>query len=465
MKTKYVVMALLMLLSTSLVAATDCFGPECMGEDLNTNTLDIIDCRVEVDGRYVEPDRTVYKSFDRGDEVEVTAEFVSRQSAEDVQIQALIMGYEHGDSERNLISDFTSTFDVRANRSYQKDLSLTLPGDIKTGELKLRVIVSDKSSSTWVRDYNLDIEAEKHLVTIKDIMLDPSNEVESGDALLTRVRVKNMGDRDEEGVKVTISIPAIKVEQTTYIDELDEDDSETSDELFIRLPECVDTGLYVVTADVEYDDGYETVTEDTVLKIIESDMCAENKEDKKNSEDKKPEVEEQTIITIPGKQEVKLGTTGAVYPIMISNTGSEKKTYTLEISGIDSWGTYKIEPASVVTVGARKTDAVYLYVSADEDSGDGEKTFVATVSSGSDIEQIPLTADVVASDDGSSSTPTGNIIGGSGITDWTKIKQGLEIGLVVLVVLLVVLGLIIGFNKLRGNEEEPEEEISGQTYY
>ena len=35
-----------------------------------------------------------------------------------------------------------------------------------------------------------------------------------------------------------------------------------------------------------------------------------------------------------------------------------------------------------------------------------------------------------------------------------KVKKGLEVALVVLVVLLVVIGLIIGFNRLKGDEDE-----------
>ena len=44
------------------------------------------------------------------------------------------------------------------------------------------------------------------------------------------------------------------------------------------------------------------------------------------------------------------------------------------------------------------------------------------------------------------------------------VKKALEIALVVLVVLLVILGLIIGFNRLKGNEDD-EEAGEGQTYY
>ena len=47
--------------------------------------------------------------------------------------------------------------------------------------------------------------------------------------------------------------------------------------------------------------------------------------------------------------------------------------------------------------------------------------------------------------------------------DWSKIKKGLEVGLIILVVLLVILGLIVGFNKMKGEVDDDEE--SDQSYY
>ena len=49
--------------------------------------------------------------------------------------------------------------------------------------------------------------------------------------------------------------------------------------------------------------------------------------------------------------------------------------------------------------------------------------------------------------------------------NWDSVKRGLEIGLIVLVVLLVILGLIIAVNKIRGNDDDSEDEGSEQTYY
>jgi hypothetical protein len=457
MNCKYWILPLVMVIALSIVRA-DCTGPECIGDSANSPQLDIKDCTVEIDGRYVEPDTTIFKAFDRGGEIEVSVEIVSFQDAQDVQMEALILGYEHGSKNTNLISDISPVFDVKANRSYRKVMTLTLPDDLSSGELKLRIIISDRSSSTFVRDYNLDIEATNHDVVIKDIILDPSDSIVSGNGLVASVRVKNNGDKDENGVKVTVAIPALKVSAVNYIDEIQSDDSETSGDMYLRLPDCAETGLYVVRTTVDYDDGYETISQDTVIRVEQDKKCANpNEEDGTGTT---PVTEDKTVITVPARQDVVIGTSGAIYPIMISNTGTTTKTYTISVSGIDAWATYRIDPSAVLTVGPKKTEAAYLYITAKQGVTPEDKVFVATIQSGTEVKQVPLTATIKSS----SSSPTGNVIGGT-TTDWNKIKQGLEIGLVVLVVLLVILGLIIGFGKLKGKEEEPEEEVSGQTYY
>ena len=91
----------------------------------------------------------------------------------------------------------------------------------------------------------------------------------------------------------------------------------------------------------------------------------------------------------------------------------------------------------------------YVYANANADAPVGEQMFAVTVKSNEKIlKQVVLKANVAAQ-------PT--------VTGFGNLKKALEIGLVFLVVLLVILGLIIGFNKLRGSEEEGKEE-SG-TYY
>ena len=162
--------------------------------------------------------------------------------------------------------------------------------------------------------------------------------------------------------------------------------------------------------------------------------------------------EEKTIITIgPDVQDVQKNGAGVVYPVTITNTGSLSKAYTIEVDGAD-WATFRVSPSNVLVASPAESQAAYIFVSANENAPIGENSFSVTIKSGNEVlQQAPLKANVVGDSK-------------SNLTGAQKVKKGLEVGLVVLVVLLVILGLIIGFNKLKGEDEDLSEE-DNKTYY
>ncbi|MEK6916433.1 MAG: FixG Ig-like domain-containing protein [Nanoarchaeota archaeon] len=432
----------LALASIFAVSASNSSTP-CCGTDANTSKLDVAECLVQVNGRTVYNDVTVLKAFDRGEGLEVEIEFVSLQDAEDVQVIAFLTGYKRGHKFVNDVFDMTPTFDVEANVSYKKTLNLKLPDDfeIDSGdELKLRVQISDKYSSSYIREYNLKVEALRESVIIQDIILDPAGRVQAGRGLFAAVRIKNMGEDTEESLRVEVLMPVLGIKATEYIDELDSDEATTSEDMFLRLPACAEAGTYVVRATVTYADGDESVSEETTIEVGEDPSCQlSGRADK-------------TVVTVPGNQDVVKGSAGSVYPLMLQNNGATDRSYELSVSGL-SWGTYRFDPGSFVLVRAGETKTVYLYVTANNDAQAGEKVFMVTVGTAGDQKQIALTANVVGGESAST-------LGGFG-----DVRKALEIGVIVLIVLLIVLGLIVGFNKLKGNNKEEEGEVSGQTYY
>jgi len=89
-----------------------------------------------------------------------------------------------------------------------------------------------------------------------------------------------------------------------------------------------------------------------------------------------------------------------------------------------------------------------VYVTAGAETAAGEYTFTVGIEGLSeDTQTIVMTANVAEEVN----------------AGWDNVKKGLEIGLIVLVVLLVLIGLIIGFGKLRSNDEDDDDEA--QTYY
>ncbi len=449
-KTMFVLVTFVIAILTLYSAFADsqecidcCGGGPCDSDPAETPTLDIETCTVEINDIPLEEDVVLNEVFERGEDLEIFVRFQSNQDAEDVQVMVFLTGY-HRSKYTDDISDMTSTFDIEANDGIHKYLELRLPDDFRVDSedrLKIRIVISDKYSTTYIKDYNIRVEPKDHNIVIQDILLDPSTRVQAGRALFSSVRVRNMGDEDEESIKITTSIPALDVKATEYIDELEFDEATTSEDMFLRIPTCAEPGEYVVKVTVDYADGDELVTKQTKIEVTENPECQliDGRDDK-------------TVVTVPGRQDVIKGTSGTVYPIILENRGVTDRSYELSASGLDAWATYRFEPGTVVIVRAGEMKTAYLYITPKEEASEGEKVFMVNVETQNDQKQIGLTANVVA---GEAPSPLG---------DLGDLKRPLEIGLIVLVVLLVVLGLVIGFSKMKGEGEEPDE-ISGQTYY
>jgi len=442
------VMALLLTLAVFPASAQEvcvdcCSGGECDLVPANSQELDIETCDIWVNGMEVYADIQDNEVFERSEDLEVKVRFTSNMDAEDVQVMAVLMGY-HRSHKTGQVVDMTPTFDIEANDRVHKTLTLVIPDDFEldTGDLlKLRIYISDKFSRTYVKEINMRVEAMRDYVVVQDVVMDPGT-VEAGRGVFVSVRVKNMGDNTEEGIKIVTAIPELGLKATEYIDELEEDESTTSEDMFLRIPSCTEPGEYDVKVTVTYADGDEYTTETATLEVTEDEACVLSGNDKGS---------DSTEVRIPGQIDVTVGQSGS-YPVVIENSGATDRSYELSVQGLDSWATYRFEPGSFMVVRAGETKTVYLYVNAKEDAVPGEKIFMVTVKTSNDVKQAAVMAVVKEGESKGSDLP------------WTDAKDALQIGVIVLIVLLIVLGLVVAFNKLKGNGKD-DEDMSGQTYY
>lgn len=393
---------------------------------------------VEFDDDELSPSSsTSIANYERNQDVEVKVHFTALSADEEVQVEVELTGYED-DSVR----DTEYVDEIKAGESYVERLSLNLPWDMDQDYYTLRVYVCPRSGDCVTETYELDVEAAEHDFVIKDVDFSPGLTIEAGRALLTTVRVENIGDEtDDEGVKVKVSIPELGLSASDYLDEVDSDDSTSSEELYLRIPSETSAGSYNVKVTVTYDDGDETETEEYTLTVTAAE----------EAEEAVTPVESKTVITVgPESQDMTAGQGGAVYPITLTNAAGDAKTYVISVSGYDSWGSVRLDPSNVVVLGEGETQTVYLFASANEDAS-GSYTFAVTVSAGSEtLKQMLLTANVAPAVSEETSS-------------YDSVKKGLEVGLIVLVILLVILGLIIVVNKLRNSDDEEDEK--SKTYY
>ena len=410
------------------------------------SALDITITEVELDDDTLDPTADNFiRDIERGDEFEVKVHLTANEVAFNVEVEAAIRGV-HNEG----ITDITDTFDVKAGTSYVKTLTLELPRRMDMDTYLLRVRIQDRAGTTVEETYTLDVSTARDMLVIRDVVLSPGNVIQAGRALLATVRVKNYGLNDEKDVKVTVRIPELGLSASDYVEEIEgrgEDESASSEELYLRIPGCADAGTYLLEVEVEYDDGDEVTRETRTITVTEGDYCPTGYVEP-------AEETAMTVITVGATtQDVTRGVSGTIYPITVTNQGTLTVTYTIGVDVAGNWATVQMSPSNVATVPSGATSTVYVYVSANENAAAGENMFSVTVSKGGKmLKQVAMKANVVE--------PSAGVT----VTGWTGLKRALEIALVVLVVLLVIFGLIVGFNKLKRTETE-DEEGEGKTYY
>jgi hypothetical protein len=393
---------------------------------------------VEINDLEVSENANVKLSQETGEDLEIQVRFTALEDAENVQVEAFISGYEYNDFEP--MSDSTHVFDIEEGVEYTKTLDLTLPEKTEEDEYKLRIIISDRYSDVQVLNYNLKIDVPRHKISVKDIWFTPENRVMTGDYLITSVRLKNYGDKDEEGIKVEVSIPELGISAVDYIDELESDDSISSEELYLKIPRCgVKAGDYEVKVKVSYDEGYEITKHNTEIVVNEDEPCVQSGNDN-----------DKVIIALEGDQiTLNKEGEGAMVPITLTNKGTSSKTFIIGLPNVD-WADFEITPSNVLVLGADETRTAFVSVEASEDAVVGEQAFVISISNaeGETLKDLTFRANVEGDEKADMST-----------------LRVLAIILGVLLIILILIGLIIGFRKLMTDEEYEEDEAATETYY
>ena len=344
------------------------------------NQIGVQVIEIKINGNQVENGDTLRENFQRGDVLDITVRLQAFQSNENVEIEAEINGDDHF-----RIADVSDVFRVRDNNIYTKTLKLKIPEILEAGSYKLRLTVADRDSAVRVYSYNLELEEKRHMVELRDVTFSPEREVKAGRALLAVARITNMGSKEEDNIKVTVSIPDLQVSASDYVDSLETDESISSEELYLRIPDDAKSGKYNVNVMVEYDEGFEQVTGDYDIYVVGS-----------SDEDEPAAETEKTVITVGADlQSVEAGQGGAIYPLSITNNGKQAKSYTVSVKGAESFADVEISPSTLVTVEGGKTQQVFVYVSAKQDATVGPKGFSVEIKSGEEVLQnIPLTANV-----------------------------------------------------------------------
>lgn len=421
---------------------------------------------VEVNGvsiNVANPDaKTLY--VERSETLDLKVELVGTGNVEDVRVRAEIEGYDDD------ISDRTSQFDIQPNLTYTKSLSLSVPNDIDSSEeYTLVITVADKADSTNL-EIPLKIEEARHDLKISDVLLRPGSSIEAGKPLFVGVRVENLGAKKENDVKVSVTIPELGLSVADYLDRLyteeqEDADSDTKnsaqlDDLFVTIPEDVVAGDYKLVVKLSYNRGREEISAEKTISVICNKgtgagclECSTTSGQTTCESGNKQTSNVEAIVSIDTTTQTIAQGEGAVYKVAFANLGKTAKVYSLNVAGINSWATARVDPASIV-VAPGETGEMYAYVSANENAAEGAHNFKIQVkSAGSVIKEVAVEA---------------NVTGATNGFGWSNLRKGLMVTFIVLLVVLVVLGLIVAFGKWKKDDELVPEEpstLEGQTYY
>jgi uncharacterized membrane protein len=421
-----VLMLALVVFSTSVVATNVTFNDDLLNVEY-----------VRINGEVYEDGESLRTEV--GEELDIRVKLEAYDNISDVEISARLVGYEHADRDPLRVYDVEHIDEMQENDVEFVSLTLNAPLLIDKDHYYIRIEVLGRDVNyDFVSNINLNVIGEDNLVVIRRVSFDPA-EVVAGRALRARVRLENLGEEDEDDVFVTLAIPGLgpNMAVTADVDELDQNELTTTEDLLLRVPECANPGLYDVVTTVYYDDGYGKTEAVSQIRVIEGEcdsLYGVHNDDEKDDTSNEGSAA-RTVITPPTSQDVVSGE-GVSFPLTIKNEGDEDRTYIVTVSGVAGWATADVSnPAPLVRAG--ETQVVYAYITANEDVL-GPKAFTVSISDGRDSRDIQVNT---------------NVLEGDSKTSWVWLYTIV----IVLILILVIIALIVGLSK-GGNSNNDEED-------
>ncbi len=226
--------------------------------------------RVELNDVELSAQTTTRLSVERNQEVKLELTLKSSENLENVEVQAFITGYEYNSFER--IATATKTLGLTKDTLYVRSMTLKLPEELEEDNYRLRLIVSDRDSEAKIVDYPLKIDVPRHKLNVEDVTLSPSV-IKAGEGIIAKVRVANKGEKSEKNVKVTVSVPALGVSDSRYLNEVDPQDEEEAEEMLLRVDKCTQAGKYDAVVEVLFDNQHRKVVETKEVTVEANPAC------------------------------------------------------------------------------------------------------------------------------------------------------------------------------------------------
>jgi hypothetical protein len=370
---------------------------------------------IEVDGMSTSGNPV---SIIAGETITVKVFFTAWEDASDVRVKIELEGNKIDVDAR------TDSFDIEDGHNYKKSLTLQVPYELKdevSDDMTLSVKIWNGDFRT---DKEINLRVQRPSYSTKIMSVSTLQKVDAGELLPIDIVLKNVGYNDLDDLYVTVKIPNLDVERTTYfgdlvamecdVDNCDEDDEDTvSGRFYLQIPYDVDSGIYTLEVEAKNDDTINNVVKQIT---IENDFSSN------------------LIVTSTGKTFEK--GENAEYNLLLVNPTNKLKVYRIVTESSGNLKSTVSESVVAVPSGSSRT----VIVTANAKSA-GEYTFDVNVFSGEKlVDTVTLSAKVT----------------GNSLTDPIVVLAIIMI--IVFVVLLIVLIILLG------KKPEKSEEF-GESYY
>ena len=315
--------------------------------------------------------------------------------------------------------------DIRDGDEETATFEFKVPADFKTGNYKLvfKAYSDDISQSTVCTDTvaeslveNIQVREEDDegkFIAFDNIVISPA-QATCGDAVTVTFDAVNVGEDDEDKVKVNLFSKDLQVNQFSEITQgLDQGDSKLMSFSF-QVPQVVDKTYYLeITADYDYRNGnYHKATDESAKNGLRVFGCAGTP------------VAGSSAITAQLASEAVAGKPLLV-KATITNTGDKAGVFAVTASGFESWASLSDISDRLVQLDAGKSKEVTLTLQPTK-SASGEKVFTLETRSDTGNVQSRQVAVTLAK----ATVFSGN--------NWVWVLAGINVVLVILIIVVAV---------------------------
>ncbi len=227
---------------------------------------------------------------------------------EDIEIKCTLE--ELGDEDEQEVTEDIRDLDPDEESNTAR-LEFDIPKEVDEGTytMSCELTGEDEDGTDYEVDFDIDVKVEKerHKVTFVRYDLFPSTVSCDRDVTLT-MKVKNIGQRDEDDVKIVTRNNLIKLADTKIISELqegdyDDDDTEYTYELKFTVADNIKAGSYTIRSVVYYNDEDDSEVKEAKLIVTDCKPATTGTSSGSSSQEassgSKEDKEEVVVVTQP----------------------------------------------------------------------------------------------------------------------------------------------------------------------